>query len=306
MTNVRFVILGAGVMGQGLAEAIAQSGYDLYLVDRTAERAQHGHLQIGLALDREIERWGLTKSEKKATLARIHPTDELNVVRDAEIIFEAVPEEIKAKREILSRIDYLCKPDAVIVTNTATLSITELASSMTHPGRLIGMHFLNPVARVPLVEIIKGMKTDRATFNKAVATADMLGKKWITVNESPGYVTTRVVVPMINEAINVLMEGVASAEDIDEAMKLGFGFNTGPLTLADMTGLDIILAWMNNLHNERFSPIYAPSPLLRKMVRAGQLGAKTGKGFFDYDRDGNKVKKDESYQEQQMAEWGQV
>jgi 3-hydroxybutyryl-CoA dehydrogenase len=306
MATVRFAILGAGVMGQGLAEAIAQSGYDLYLVDRTPEFAQRGLLQIGLALDREIERWGLTKSEKKATLARIHPTDELNVVRDAEIIFEAVPEEIKVKREILSRIDYLCKTDAVVVTNTATLSITELASSMSHPGRLIGMHFLNPVARVPLVEIIKGMKTDRATFNKAVATADMLGKKWITVNESPGYVTTRVVVPMINEAINVLMEGVASAEDIDEAMKLGFGFNTGPLTLADMTGLDVILAWMNNLHNERFSPIYAPCPLLRKMVRAGQLGAKTGKGFFDYDRDGNKVKKDESYQEQQMAEWGQV
>jgi len=176
-----------------------------------------------------------------------------------------------------------------MITNTGTLSISEIASVTERPSQVIGMHFLNPVTKIPVVEIVKGVKTDDATFHKAVEFAEMLNKKWITVNEYPGYVTTRIICPMLNEAMHVLMEGVATAEDIDDAMKLGFGFNVGPLTLADMMGLDVVMSWMENLLNELAEHKYNACPLLRKMVRAGRLGVKTGRGFFAYDEEGRRI-----------------
>ena len=289
MARTKIVIIGAGVMGQGLAEAIATVGHEVTLVDRTTKLAERGVKGVAESLNREIGRWGLTTSDKKAILARIYPSSDLSEAEEAEIILEAIPEDLHKKRALLEKLDQVCSPKTMFVTNTSTLSISEIAALTQRPERLIGMHFLNPVTKIPVVEIVKGLKTDAETFAKAVEFAQLLDKKWITVIEYPGYVTTRIIVPLLNEAMHVLMEGVATAEDIDEAMKLGFGFNVGPLALADMMGLDVVMSWMMNLLGELSDHKYNPCPLLRKLVRAGHLGVKTGKGFFDYDKEGNRI-----------------
>ncbi|HWR82893.1 MAG TPA: 3-hydroxyacyl-CoA dehydrogenase NAD-binding domain-containing protein [Candidatus Deferrimicrobium sp.] len=289
MAAAKIIIIGAGIMGQGLAEAISAAGHEVTLIDRTTKLAERGLKGIQESIDRAIHRWGLTESDKKAIMARISVSSDLSQAEDAETVFEAIPEDLERKRSLLEKLDTLCRADAVLITNTATLSISEIAAATDRPQKVIGMHFLNPVTKIPLVEIVKGLKTDQDTFQRAVEIADLLGKKWITVNEYPGYVTTRIIVPLLNEAMHVLMEGVATADDIDEAMKLGFGFNVGPLALADMMGLDVVMSWMENLIKELSEHKYNPCPLLRKLVRAGHLGVKTGKGFFEYDTEGNRV-----------------
>ncbi len=289
MPTAKIIIIGAGVMGQGLAEAISNSGNEVILVDKTTKLAERGIRGIAESIDREIHKWGLTQADKKAILARIFPSSDISQAEDCEIVMEAIPENLDNKRSLFKKLDSICTPDTLLITNTGTLSISEIAAVTGRPGKIIGMHFLNPVTKIPLVEIVKGLKTDEETFNKAVEFADLLGKEWITVIEYPGYVTTRIIVPLLNEAMHVLMEGVASADDIDEAMKLGFGFNVGPLTLADMMGLDVVMSWMENLIAELSEHKYNPCPLLRKLVRAGHLGVKTGKGFFRYDEDGNRI-----------------
>jgi 3-hydroxybutyryl-CoA dehydrogenase len=211
------------------------------------------------------------------------------VSEDAEIVLEAIHEDLEKKQALFEKLDTICNADAILVTNTGTISVSEIAAATMRPHKVIGMHFLNPVTKIPLVEIVKGLKTDDMTFQRAVAFANMLEKKWITVIEYPGYVTTRIIVPLLNEAMHVLMEGVATAEDIDDAMKLGFGFNIGPLALADLMGLDVVMSWMMNLLDELSDHKYNPCPILRKMVRAGHLGVKTGKGFFEYDAEGNRL-----------------
>lgn len=283
------MVIGAGTAGQGLSEAIAAGGLDVTLVDKTTKLVERGVRGIEESMDREIGRWGLTQADKKAILSRIHPTADLSQAEDAEIVLEAIPEDLEMKRLLFEKLDRICTEDTLLVTNTGTLSISEIAQATERPEKIIGMHFLNPVTRIPLVEIVKGLKTDQQTFQKAVEFAEMLNKKWIAVNEYPGYVTTRIVVPFLNEAMHVLMEGVASAEDIDEAMKLGFGLNVGPLALADQMGLDVVMSWMVNLIKELSEHRYNPCPLLRKLVRAGHLGVKTGKGFFEYDKEGNRI-----------------
>jgi 3-hydroxybutyryl-CoA dehydrogenase len=290
MPRASIVVIGAGVMGRGLAETIATAGHEVLLIDKTTRQAERGIKGISESIDREISRWGLTKADKKAIMSRISPSTDLSQVEDAEIVLEAIPENLGAKQQLFERLDRLCQPNALLITNTGTLSISEIASSTQRPEKVVGMHFLVPVSRVPLVEIVKGLSTDEHTFNRAVQFAEMLDKKWIAVNEYPGYITTRIIVPMLNEAMHVLMEGVASAEDIDEAMKLGFGFNVGPLTMADMMGLDVVMSWMNNLLDELADHKYNPCPLLRKHVRNGHLGVKTGRGFFVYDAEGNRIK----------------
>jgi len=289
MPAAKIIIIGAGVMGQGLAEAVSSSGNEVILMDKTTKLAERGIKGIAESIDREIHKWGLTQSDKKAILARVFPSSDLSQAEDAETILEAIPEDLDKKRSLFEKLDTICKPDAVLITNTGTLSISEIAAVTERPGKIIGMHFLNPVTKIPLVEIVKGLKTDDETFQKAVEFAELLNKKWITVIEYPGYVTTRIIVPLLNEAMHVLMEGVATADDIDEAMKLGFGFNVGPLTLADMMGLDVVMSWMENLIEELSEHKYNPCPLLRKLVRAGHLGVKTGKGFFEYDADGERI-----------------
>ena len=286
----KIVIIGGGVMGQGIARVIAGTGSNVVLVDKDLQLATHAHDEIGDRLDREIERWGITESEKKAILSRITPAGDYRPAKDAPMVIEAIQEDLEAKKLLLAHLDHICRDDTVIVSNTSTLSITELAAATSCPQNIIGLHFLNPVHKVPVVEIVRGLKTSESTVQTIRDFADLLNKTPVMVHEYPGYVTTRIIVPFLNEAMHVLMEGIASAEDIDTAMKLGFGFNMGPLSLADMMGLDEVMSWMENLLDELSEHKYNPCPLLRKMVRAGQLGVKTGQGFFRYDSDGNKIK----------------
>lgn len=289
MATNRIVVIGAGVMGRGIAETIATTGTDVILLDRTAKLAEKGIEHIAESIDHEIEKWGLTKSDKRAILSRIIPSTDLQVAKMASIIIEAIPEKLRLKRELFQRIDDLCPDDTIFITNTSTISISELASVTNRADRIIGMHFLTPVPKVPVVEIVRGLATSDSTYDKAREFADLLGKKAVQVYEYPGYITTRIIMPLLNEAMHVLMEGVSTADDIDAAMKLGFGFTHGPLTLADMMGLDVIMSQMENLLEELSEHKYNPCPLLRKMVRAGHLGVKTGQGFFKYDKEGNRI-----------------
>lgn len=286
----KVVVVGAGVMGRGISELIASTGCEVVLVDKSDEILKNSLHILSESMDNEIEKWGLTKSEKKAILSRIKPTTSLEETCDVKIVIEAVPENLESKQEVFKQLDLSCSPETIIITNTSTLSITELASSTKRPDKVIGMHFLFPVTKVPLVEIVRGLKTSQQTYGAIKDFADQLNKTPVTVYEYPGYVTTRIIVPFLNEAMHVLMEGIASADDIDTAMRLGFGFNIGPLALADMMGLDVVMSWMENLLNELSEHKYNPCPLLRKMVRAGHLGQKTGQGFFMYDAEGNRIK----------------
>lgn len=285
----KIVIIGAGTMGQGIARTIAETGTEVVLYDLNDEILKKSLDFVSDSLDREIEKWGITKSEKKAILSRIKTSTDVKVAKKARVIIEAIPENLEMKRELFAQLDKLCPPETVFISNTSTLSITQLASATNRPEMFIGMHFLNPVHKVPMVELVRGLKTSPETYTFTQDFAVKLNKKPIPVNEYPGYVTTRIIVPFLNEAMHVLMEGISSAEEIDNAMKLGFGFNMGPLALADMMGLDEVMAMMENLLSELSEHKYNPCPLLRKMVRAGHLGVKTGQGFFKYDEDGNRI-----------------
>jgi len=298
----RIVVVGAGVMGTGIAEAIATTGTEVILIDRTARLAEKGIEHIAENIDHEIEKWGMTKADKKAILSRIIPSTDLQVTKLARIIFEAIPEKMRPKRELFQRLDDLCPEETIFITNTSTLSITELASVTNRADKIIGMHFLHPVPKIPVVEIVRGLKTSGHTYEKAKEFADLLGKTPVQVYEYPGYVTTRIILPLINEALHVLMEGVSTADDIDTAMKLGFGFNVGPLALADMMGLDVVMYQMENLLTELSEHKYNPCPLLRKLVRAGFHGVKTGQGIFKYDSEGNRVKGDTPFTEKHRIE----
>jgi len=286
----RVYIVGAGVMGTGIAETVASTGIEVTLLDKSARQAEYGVKRIDESMAREIERWGLTESEKKAILSRIHPSGDLSLIVDADMLIEAIPDKLDLKRELFAEMDRISPPEAILVTNTSTLSISEIASATSRPEKVIGMHFLNPVPKVQIVEIVRGLRTSDETYMTIREFAQSINKRPILVHEYPGYVTTRIIVPVLNEAMHVLMEGISTAEDIDNAMRLGFGFNVGPLALADMMGLDEVMAWMENLIRELSDHKYNPCPLLRKMVRAGRLGVKTGEGFFKYDADGNRLR----------------
>ncbi len=292
MAIKRVFIVGAGVMGTGIAETIASTGTDVTLIDKTAEMAERGIKRIIENMDREIERWGLTESEKRAILARILPSGDLSSVAEAEMVIEAIPDRLRQKQDIFAQLDKLCPPETILVTNTSTLSISQIASVTNRPDKVIGMHFLNPVTKVQIIEVVRGLNTSDETYQTIREFAESINRRPILVHEYPGYVTTRIIVPFLNEAMHVLMEGISTAEDIDTAMKLGFGFNVGPLALADMMGLDEVMSWMENLISELSEHKYNPCPLLRKMVRAGHLGVKTGEGFFKYDAEGNRIKPD--------------
>lgn len=290
MAIQRIVICGGGVMGRGIAQLIAATGTEVTLVDLTDEILKKSIELLSEEMDAEIEKWGLTLSEKKAILARIKGTTKLEEVCDVPIIIEAIPEEEERKKRLLKELDELCSPETIIVSNTSTLSITELASVTNRSDRVVGVHFLHPVTKIPLVEIIRGLRTSQRTYDLVKEFCEeQLNKTAVSVYEYPGYVTTRIIVPFMNEAMHVLMEGIATAEDIDTAMKLGYGFHMGPLALADAMGLDVVMKWMENLLEELSEHKYNPCPLLRKLVRAGHLGKKTKLGFFIYDEEGNKI-----------------
>jgi 3-hydroxybutyryl-CoA dehydrogenase len=290
MAIAKVMIVGGGVMGRGISQLLAAAGVDVTLVDLKEEIIEQSMRLLAEEMDAEIEKWGMTISEKKAVLSRIKGTTEYEGADKVDLVIEAVPEDLELKREIFERLDRLTRQEVILVSHTSTLSITEIAAATTRPDKVIGLHFLPPVTKIPLVEVVRGLKTSQETISVIKEFAEEhLNKTVVTVYEYPGYVTTRIIVPLLNEAMHVLMEGIASAEDIDTAMKLGYGFNVGPLALADMMGLDEVMSWMENLLNELSEHKYNPCPLLRKLVRAGHLGKKTGQGFFKYDEEGNNI-----------------
>jgi 3-hydroxybutyryl-CoA dehydrogenase len=282
-------VVGGGTMGQGIAISCANAGLDVLLCERTADLGKEALGGIAETLDRDIAKWRRTEGEKRAIVARVKNVDALLALEAAEIVIEAVPEDLELKTSIFQELDRICPPEDILATNTSTLSVTEIAARTRRPDRIIGLHFLNPVPKVPLVEVVRGLATADTTYKTALEFVRVLGKTGIEVFEYPGYVTTRVMLPFLNEAMHVVMEGVATAEAVDTSMKLGYGLPVGPLALADRMGLDEVMRWMQYLFDELGDVKYRPCPLLRKMIRAGRLGMKSGKGFFEYDDAGNPV-----------------
>jgi 3-hydroxybutyryl-CoA dehydrogenase len=280
--NLVFVV-GAGQMGAGIAQVAAQSGRDVVVRDVAEAQLERGRRAIEGSLDRLVRRGTLTEADREATLRRIAFTTSLERVGEAFLVIEAIVENLEAKRALFRELDERADPGAVLATNTSTLPVTELAAATRRPERVIGMHFMNPVPVMKLVEVIRGLLTADGVHALVMDEARRYGKTPVTVNDSPGFVSNRILLPMINEAVYCLMEGVASREDIDTVMKLGMNHPMGPLELADFIGLDTCLAILEILYADLGDPKYRPCPLLRQYVRAGLLGRKTGRGFYTYE-----------------------
>jgi 3-hydroxybutyryl-CoA dehydrogenase len=275
-------VVGAGTMGNGIAHVAAQSGFEVVLVDVDQKFLEKAVGTIKKNLGRQVEKGKLTQEQMDGTLGKIKTAASLEAVKDCGIVVEAVFEDLKVKKDIFVKLDALCSPEAILATNTSTISITQIASATKRPDKVIGMHFMNPVPMMQLVEVIKGVKTSDETFAAVDDLAKKMGKTPVLVNDYPGFVANRVLQPMINEACYCLMEGVATPEAIDTVMKLGANHPMGPLALADLIGLDVCLAILEVLYTGFSDSKYRPCPLLKKMVAAGHLGRKTGQGFYKY------------------------
>lgn len=283
-------VIGGGTMGQGIAEMLAAKGLDVMLVEKTAERLNYSYEMIETNLDKQLEKWAITQAEKKLILGRIQKVTHFAELSSCDMVIETIVEDLEAKQKVFNQLDQVCPSHIILASNTSTLSLTELASSTMYPERVIGMHFIHPVGKVDLVEIVRGLKTSDSTFEDTKAFVDeIVEKKGVMIYESPGFVTSRLICLFINEAMHVLQEGVASPEDIDDAMRIGYQFQNGPLEMADRFGLDSVLAALENMFREYGELKYRPSTILKKMVRAGQLGTKSGEGFFKYDKDGDRI-----------------
>ncbi len=283
MSEIRSIgVVGAGTMGHGIAQVAAVSGCKVKLVDVAAAALDRALEKMRSSMERLVAKEALTAGDLEAALGRVTTSGSLGDLADVDLVVEAVVEKLEVKREVLSELDQICGPRTLLASNTSSISITRLAAATSRPEKVIGMHFMNPVPVMKLVEIIRGLATDQSTYDRVEALTRSMGKTPVEVHDSPGFVSNRVLMPMINEAIFCLYEGVGEAAAIDEVMKLGMNHPMGPLALADLIGLDVCLDILDVLYVEFRDPKYRPCPLLVRMVDAGRLGRKGGRGFFDY------------------------
>ena len=278
----KIVVIGGGTMGQDIAQVFARSGYDVVVRDISDAIIQASEARLNKGLDKLVAKGKMDEAGKKAITDKMTFTTDLNAAADADLVVEAAIENLDIKKSIFAELDKICKPETILASNTSSISITAIAAATQRPDKFIGMHFFNPATVMKLVEVIRGAHTSDETCATIVELSKAIGKEPVEVNEAPGFVVNKILIPMINEACDLVYTGVASVEGIDTAMKLGANHPMGPLALGDLVGLDVCLAIMDTLYNETHDPKYRASLLMRKMVRAGKLGRKTGIGFYDY------------------------
>ena len=298
----RVGIVGAGSVGQNIARMVSSRGLDVIFIDLNQQKIDQAYVELAKELDRMIERWGMTNSEKLGILSRIKGSTEYASLKGCDIVIEAIKSSSRElshdiRSGILKKIEVNVAPETIIATNSSTQVITELTADLTHKDRCVSFHFLTPEADARIVEIVKGLYTSQEAYENTIKFANLIGKKVVPVKESPGIISTRLIVPFINEACEILMEGVGTMEDIDLTMRVGFGLPLGPFEMADKIGLDKILRWCENLYDEFGDLKYKSSPLLKRLVRANQWGRRTGRGFYEYNKDGMKITKNISVEE---------